>query len=600
MKKIRNILWILIFCMFIGVNVTEIQAETITKNISVNSSVSGKTESYSATQYRFNLQSPGKVNITFTHDNLSTTNECWNITIYNSNNENLMEMKSVGTATNETSTDVGLPAGEYYVEVYTLFGGGDKNYTLKVNYSTSNTWEKEGNDGYGEATAISVNTSYNGAIQHYDDEDYYMFTLPSDGKIAINFQHPLLHDSYTYWRAEIYNTEIEQLVSLEVKGTETNKNSAELGLSSGTYYLKIVPSSRDYSTYILKLNYEKSNNWEKESNGGYGTATPVSLNTEYSGAIQHYNDEDYYKFIIPSAGKIGINFQHSLLHDAYTYWKVDVYNEKLECLCQLESNGTEINENSAELGLNSGTYYIKVSPSSRNYSTYKLKLNYSISNVWEKESNDGYASATPIQLNTQYYGAIQHYYDEDFYTLSLPSSNKIKMIFSHNKLNDNYEYWYVQLYNSQLNRLEKIYVKGADTYISSNAITLSAGTYYIKVSPSSRSIQTYGLKISNVVEQPSVQTPSKPQMASVKAGKRKATIKWKKVSGALGYEVYMSTKKTKGYKKIKTVTTASKVKYVKSGLKKKKTYYFKVRAFTKLNGKKIYGSYSAPKKVRVK
>ena len=76
MKKIRNILWILIFCMFIGVNVTEIQAETITKNISVNSSVSGKTESYSATQYRFNLQSPGKVNITFTHDNLSTTNGC--------------------------------------------------------------------------------------------------------------------------------------------------------------------------------------------------------------------------------------------------------------------------------------------------------------------------------------------------------------------------------------------------------------------------------------------------------------------------------------------------------------------------------------------
>jgi hypothetical protein len=51
-------------------------------------------------------------------------------------------------------------------------------------------------------------------------------------------------------------------------------------------------------------------------------------------------------------------------------------------------------------------------------------------------------------------------------------------------------------------------------------------------------------------------------------------VTWKKVSGANGYDVYMSTSKNGTYKKVGTTPTAS---YTKSGLKKEKTYYFKVK-----------------------
>ena len=82
-----------------------------------------------------------------------------------------------------------------------------------------------------------------------------------------------------------------------------------------------------------------------------------------------------------------------------------------------------------------------------------------------------------------------------------------------------------------------------------------------------------------------------------KAGKRSATLSWTKVSGASGYKVYRATKKNGSYKRIFTTT---KTKVVNKSLKKGKTYYYKVRAYKTVKGKKIYGAYSAVKTVRAK
>lgn len=86
----------------------------------------------------------------------------------------------------------------------------------------------------------------------------------------------------------------------------------------------------------------------------------------------------------------------------------------------------------------------------------------------------------------------------------------------------------------------------------------------------------------------------------VAAGKKKATVSWKKVSGVTGYKVYRSTKKNSGFKLVKTVTKSSTVKYTNTNLTKGKTYYYKVRTYTKIDGKIYYGKYSTVKNVKVK
>ena len=86
----------------------------------------------------------------------------------------------------------------------------------------------------------------------------------------------------------------------------------------------------------------------------------------------------------------------------------------------------------------------------------------------------------------------------------------------------------------------------------------------------------------------------------VKPGKKQAKIKWNKISGVTGYEIYMSTSKNGKYSKIKTIKNAKTVTYTKTNLKKNKKYYFKVRAYKVKNGQKIYGDFSKVQKVTIK
>ncbi len=86
---------------------------------------------------------------------------------------------------------------------------------------------------------------------------------------------------------------------------------------------------------------------------------------------------------------------------------------------------------------------------------------------------------------------------------------------------------------------------------------------------------------------------------SLRTGKAKVTVTYGKVKGASGYQIYRSTKKSGGFKCVKTIKSGSTVKFVNKNLKKGKNYYYKVRAYRTVDGKKVYGAYSSVKKVRV-
>ena len=88
--------------------------------------------------------------------------------------------------------------------------------------------------------------------------------------------------------------------------------------------------------------------------------------------------------------------------------------------------------------------------------------------------------------------------------------------------------------------------------------------------------------------------------ATVVKNKKKVTLKWKKVKNANGYVVYRATKKNGKYTKVKTITKASTVKFTDKKVKKGKTYYYKVRAYKKASGTKVYGTYSAARKVKIR
>lgn len=89
-------------------------------------------------------------------------------------------------------------------------------------------------------------------------------------------------------------------------------------------------------------------------------------------------------------------------------------------------------------------------------------------------------------------------------------------------------------------------------------------------------------------------------MSSAKNSKKKTlVVKAKKTSGAAGYEYIIATDKKFKKNVKKSTTTKTSVRFKK--LKKGKTYYVKVRAYKKDSANsKVYGSYSAVKKVKIK
>lgn len=91
-----------------------------------------------------------------------------------------------------------------------------------------------------------------------------------------------------------------------------------------------------------------------------------------------------------------------------------------------------------------------------------------------------------------------------------------------------------------------------------------------------------------------------PQRVKAKAGKKRAAIRWKKVSGASGYKVYRSAKKNGKYKAVKTIKKQRTVAFTNKKLKKGKTYYYKVRAYRTVKGKKVYSPYSKAVKAKIR
>lgn len=129
---------------------------------------------------------------------------------------------------------------------------------------------------------------------------------------------------------------------------------------------------------------------------------------------------------------------------------------------------------------------------------------------------------------------------------------------------------------------------------SGNVTADVAGTTYISaVSADGKVVATCTVNVSK----PVVTKPAKVKIKSAKKKGKKVTLKWKKISDAAGYVVYMKTNSGK-FKAVKTVKKAKTVKAVIS-LKEGNKYSFKIRAYKLDEETNVYGAYSKIKKVKM-
>ena len=151
------------------------------------------------------------------------------------------------------------------------------------------------------------------------------------------------------------------------------------------------------------------------------------------------------------------------------------------------------------------------------------------------------------------------------------------------------------------------YDKATDSYKklkSTTALTytdkeLTAGTKYTyKVVPygKSKTGNVYYSKTETII---GTATRTKtPTVTVTSSGTSKAVVKWNNVSGETGYQVWYSTSKDGTYKRFGNAK-ANATSLTVTGLTSGKTYYIKVRTYTKTDSGYVYGSYSSIKSVTI-
>ena len=471
--------------------------------ISLNTTVTGSISSSSDNDwYKFTLSQAGVISVQFGHQDLTSSNNYWAVYLYNSEGGNISGGSEYahtfkGDGTGGSLPEVGLPAGTYYARVRSSSYHSSTNYTLRVSFTASSTYEKEYNGSRDSASAINVNTAYKGSLYSSSDVDWYKITLPQAGALTVEFTHKDLTSSNNYWTVHLYNSEGDNITggsdtANTFKGDGTGGKLPEVGLPAGTYYVKVIAGSYfSNSTYSLKAGFTASSTYEKEYNGSRDSATAINVNTTYKGSLYNTYDNDWYKITLPQAGALTIEFTHKDLTSSNNYWAVYLYNSEGTNISGGSDSSTVFKGDGTGgslpmVGLPAGTYYVKVMDSSYfNNSTYSLKAGFTASDYYEKEYNGSRASATPVKVNVAYQGSLYNSYDNDYYEFTLKNDDVVKIRFAHPIINTSNNYWLIYLYDADGNTVN---IDGSVYYISGNepdvtlpSVGLSAGTYYVKI-----------------------------------------------------------------------------------------------------------------------
>ena len=133
----------------------------------------------------------------------------------------------------------------------------------------------------------------------------------------------------------------------------------------------------------------------------------------------------------------------------------------------------------------------------------------------------------------------------------------------------------------------------AVTFLDKKAATGTTYYYKVRAYRNVNDKKIYGSSSTAVKGKAILSVPA----LSVGSTSKTAVLEWSKVKGADGYQVYASASKNGKYIRIKaTKGTGMTEEKLATG----KTRYYKVRAYRKVNGKAVYGSFSKVKKVVIK
>lgn len=333
---------------------------SIANHISVNQNYKGNIGTYSDVDfYKFQLSQDGNVSLSIKRK----AGVSWYTEIYDSTGKVLDYMYTDGRdlVTGNETIQIGIPKGEYYVKIKNSSDTLDQPYEFKIGYVNSKYYEKEINDSITLANKISLNKLYKGTLSNTSSEDFFKINVPKSGNVTLSIKQK----EGVIWYGHIQDVKGEVFSYIYTDSSQLVKGNAKIsvGLPKGTYFIKL---SNAYSAlgkpYEFKVEYKKSDYFEKEFNNSLSSANSIRLNKNYYGTIQGYDDKDVYKIVVPRTGNVTL----SVKNQAGSTWYAHIQNSKGSVYKYFYTNSNELvkGSTSTQVRLKKGTYYINIQNSS--------------------------------------------------------------------------------------------------------------------------------------------------------------------------------------------------------------------------------------------
>lgn len=562
-----------------------------------NTAVSGTTYSgdirtYSDVDYfKTSLSANGYINVKLTHPVVSgqeTTNMFVLSVIRKVDKDQYTEVyttKIRGGDTSISTPNLGLPKGEYYIKIAgtgnttgTLLSGTSYpvNYDVCIIAKTASDREVESNDSAATANTVKNGKTYYGSTSSSSDKDYYKIKMSKAGYLQIKFGHKNSQSTASCYNVVLYNKDNSEIYKFTNTGTETSYTSCKLGLDAGEYYVCVSQASTLYTgDYTICMTQKAASGWETENNGDWASADNIKVGKAVNGVITGYtSDEDCYRFILTKAQYINFSLAHEKINDAGRSWYVTLYNANGKRVSRKDDDhiysyaGSTYTESKA-VKLSKGTYYLKVQAFAKN--AVEKEYTLCVNKIENRKT-----SVTSVK-STAY--------------------NKLKVSWKVVPAATSYQIYRSTAKDGDYQNIKTINSVGTSSWTDGSVKT--GKTYYYKIKTvvkTQNGEQTSGF--SNVKSAKAV--PAKTTLKAKASDAKNVKLTWSKVKGASGYEIYRSNSKDGKCSKVKTISKGSTTSYKNGKLKKSTTYYYKIRAYRKVNGKKVYGSYSSVVSVKTK